>query len=109
MSAGHRQYVAPAQHMIRQPGWAGGVGQVAIEQFLDDRPAPAHHVADHHHVRLEFGELVGIVAFPQGDTGLGQLSAHRRIDAGIATGHGMPRRAASRATPAMNVPQIPRM
>jgi hypothetical protein len=93
VSAGHRQNVPAAQHVIGQPCRAGGVGYFAVEQGFDQRPAPAHHVADHHRIRPEFGELFGVVAFPQGDTGLGQLGAHRRIDVGVAAGNGMAGRA----------------
>ena len=92
VGAGDGDHRTAGQHLVTQPLRAGGIGQPTLEQRLDFGVAARDGIADHREIRRG-DEIVGRIAFHQGDTGLGQLCAHGRIDVGIAPRDAMTTRA----------------
>ncbi len=82
--AGYRQHPFLSEHVLGQPLRPGNKRQSAVENFLDQRIAAGHHVANDEDVRLEF-DLIGGETFGEGDVLLFKLGAHRRIDIGVTT------------------------
>ena len=73
----------PGSSVVVQPLRPGGERQAAIEDFLHQRVAAGDHVADDEQIRLELN-LAGIEALDEFDALRLQLSAHWRIDVGVA-------------------------
>jgi hypothetical protein len=64
VGAGHRQHVAPGQHVLGQPLRAAGVGRARVEDGLHQRVAARDDVADDEHVGRQ-RQLVGAEALDQ--------------------------------------------
>ena len=84
-----RQHPALAQQVVPKPLGTRDVRDRTVQQLLDDRMAPAHHVAHDHAVRRRFQvrPLVTDAAF---HPGLFQLGAHGRVKRSIRPGDPMP-------------------
>ena len=93
MRPGHRQNPLVVQDVFIQPLRPGHVGQARIEDGLDQRITARNHVAHDEHVgALRYArKLFRTPAFGEADPERRQLSGHRRIDVGIATGDGVAR------------------
>ncbi|CFN25634.1 Uncharacterised protein [Bordetella pertussis] len=85
VGAGHGQHVRAGQDVLAQPLRAGYIAGAAVQDGFHQRVAAADHVADHEQVGGQ-RQLVGAEAFDQLDALLGQLGAHRGVDAGVAAG-----------------------
>ena len=86
--AGHDDVAPVPEHEVVQQGRQRGERQRAgVEQPLDLGVAAGHGVADDHQVGREFFQPGGIVALVDGDAGLGEHRAHRRIDAAVGAEH----------------------
>ena len=83
--AGHGQHPSITQDMVADPLRARHVLQAAVQDFLDQRIATRHDVADHIQVGIQ-RHLVRAVALDQLDALGFELGAHRRIDVGVAAG-----------------------
>ncbi len=84
--AGHREHPFAVQHMFPEPLRTGRVRQAAVEDRFHQRIAARHHVADHEQIGLQI-DLLRPVPLDKVDAERFELRAHRRIDAGVATGH----------------------
>ncbi|KAG1539473.1 hypothetical protein G6F50_014499 [Rhizopus delemar] len=84
MGAGHRQHVLAGQDVVAQPLRTGHVARARFQDGFHQRVAAADHVADHVQVGLQ-RHLLDAEAFDQFDPLFGQLRAHGRVHARIAT------------------------
>ncbi len=89
MCAGHGQYPAALQHMVRQPLRARHIRQTCVEHIFNRRVATRQRVADHHRVRRR-DQLHGIIALGQLYALRLELGAHRWIDIGVGASDPVP-------------------
>jgi len=81
--AGHGHHVTAAQHVLRQPLRAAGVGKLGVEHRLQQRVAASDRIADHEEVGRE-RQLGSVVAPDELDAERSELLAHGWIDVGVA-------------------------
>ena len=91
MRAGDRQHPLLAQHGLGQPLRPRGIRSSAVEDRFEQRISARDGIADDEHVGVpgDLVELRRLVALNQFDAECGKLFAHRRVDVGVATGHGV--------------------
>ena len=76
------------EHEVVQQGRQRGAGQrPGVQQPLDLRVAARHRIPDHDQIRGEPGQPRRIVTLMDGDAGIRENRAHRRIDPCVGAQH----------------------
>jgi len=85
MGTSDSEHPLTKQYLIRKPLRPGQVPIAPVKNGLHERVAPRDDVADQPEVGRK-AQLVRAVTLDEIDANRAQLSAHRRIDVGVATG-----------------------